>query len=205
MNIYRLILLIFLLLFLFEDYLFKLKKTYKLLKWLSIAILILLTGFRGNIGRDTRMYIDYFNNLSFTYEYFKHTRFEFLYFILNGIIKVFTINCTILFLIIAAITFINLYKFINYFSVSFFYSITFYYCRWFFLKDFSGIRNALACSFFYIALIKLYEKKIKNYYLLILVSGLIHKSMFFYMTLPIAYTYISKCMNKRKHIYIYIY
>lgn len=205
MNIYRYISIFLLFLFLFEEYIKKNEKLYKSLKILVMVLLVLMIGFRRTLGRDTLMYINYFENLTPTYEYFKNTRFEFLYFILNVLVKFFTDNYTILFLVIAGISFVNLYKIINYFSVSYFYSITFYYCRWIFQKEFSGIRNALACSVFYIALIKLYENNIKKYYFLIIISGLIHKSMFFYLCLPIFYKFLNKNKKlKEKIIYIII-
>lgn len=192
MNIYRIILLIFLILFLFEDYIKTNKVLYKILKIITILILILLISFKGNIGRDTQMYIKYFENLSFSIEYWKSTRFEFLFFLINLVIRFFTENVIWLFTFVAIISFINIYIFINYFSISFFYSITFYYCRWFFIKDFSGIRNALASSIFYIALIKLYQSKKKEYYILVIISGLVHKSMFFYLLLPVVCSFVTK-------------
>ena len=205
MNIYRITLFLFLFLFLFEEYLKVNKQMYKYLKILSIILLVILAGCRGVLARDDKMYVDLFNNFNFSYTFFKESRFEILYLLLNGVIKFFTQNFNFLFFIIALLSLYNVYKFINYFSVSFFYSLTFYYCRWFFTREFTQIRNGLAYSFFCLGLIELYKKNEKKYYFYILVGSLIHKSIFFCMVFPIFIKFLNRHLkSKEKFVYLTI-
>ena len=179
MNIYRIVLISLLFLFIFEDYIKKNKKVYKFLKIFMVIVLVLLIGCRGNIARDDQMYIDLFKQFQYSFDFIKDSRFEILYLFLNGIVKIFTDNYNILFSVVVGISLYNLYKFIEFFSFSFFYSLVFYYCRWIFLKEFTQIRSGLACSFLYLALIELYKKNEKRYYFWIFIGGMFHKAIFF--------------------------
>mgnify|MGYP003371783485 CR=1 FL=1 len=206
-NIYRIIFLILIILFILEDYLKKSKKIYKFFKVISIIILILLVGCRGIIARDDKMYFDIFEYVPKIYElsfhYLELERVEMGYTILNSMVKTFTENYKIIFFIVALISFINLYIFINYFSNYFFYSIAFYYCRWLFLKEFTQVRSALACSFFYIGLIFLYKKKYLYYFFCILLGGVFHKAILFCLIFPLfIYFYQKKYINKIVYILI---
>ncbi|AVQ17671.1 EpsG family protein [Fusobacterium mortiferum] len=205
MNIYRSILILLLFFFIFEDYIKNNKKMYKFLKIFTIILLVILIGFRGNIARDDQMYIDLLKQFQYSFDFIKDSRFEILYLFLNGMIKVFTDNYSVLFSIVAGISLYNLYKFIDFFSVSFFYSLSFYYCRWIFLKEFTQIRSALACSFLYLALIELYKKNENKYYFWILIGGMFHKAIFFCFTFPIFLKLINRSLKiKEKVIYIFI-
>lgn len=205
MNIYRIIFLLLLLLFLLEDYLKLNKKIYQSLKVLTIVILVILAGCRGELARDDRMYITLFNNFNYSYTFLKESRFEILYLFLNGAIKFFTQNFNFLFFIVALLSLYNIYKFIDYFSISFFYSVVFYYCRWFFTREFTQIRNGLAYSFFCLGLMELYKKNEKKYYFYVLIGGLIHKSIFFCILFPIFLRFLDNNLRiKEKFIYIII-
>ncbi|STO31143.1 Uncharacterised protein [Fusobacterium necrogenes] len=205
MNIYRIILIVLLLLFVIEDYLKKNKKIYGFLKIFMLLILLFLIGCRGNIARDDQMYISLLNEFEYSLTFIKESRFEIFYLFLNGIVKFVIDDYNVLFLVIAGINLYNLYKFISFFSVSFFYSLSFYYCRWIFLKEFTQIRSGLACSFLYLALIELYKKKEKKYYFWVLVGGLFHKAIFFAVFFPIFLKLLNKNLEiKEKIIYIFI-
>lgn len=196
MNIYRVILLIFIILFIFEERLKKNKKIYKLLKNLSILILVLLCTFKGSVARDTEMYRGYFEKIPniFEIDLLLVFPFEYGYILLNMLIKTITTNSNYLFMSVALISLFNLKKFIEYFSKNYFYSLSFYYARYFFLKEFTQIRNGLAYSFILLALIKLYEKKKEYFIIYILIAGSFHKSAYFALTFLI----IEKILNKKK-------
>lgn len=212
MNIYRVVFLLLTIFFLFEEYLKKKKKLYKCIQYLSLIILILVAGLRSLNVIDGPMYFDIFKNVppifELSMEYLKRERIENGFIILNSMIKTFTSNYHWAFFIVALITLMNIYFFINYFSQNFFCSLIFYYTRWFYLKEYTQSRNALACSFFYIGLIFLEKKKYFKYYLLIFLGGLFHKSIFFCMTFPIFKYFLEKKkyenLNK-KIIYILIF
>lgn len=206
-NIYRIIFLILIMLFILEDYLKNNKKIYKILKFISIMMVISLVGFRGIIARDDRAYFKIFEYVpkiyKLSFHYLELERVEIGYTILNSIVKTFTENYKVMFFIVALISLVNLYIFINYFSNYFFYSIAFYYCRWLFLKEFTQLRSALACSFFYIGLILLHKKKYIYYFLSIIIGGLFHKAILFCLIFPLfIYFYKKKCINKLVYILI---
>lgn len=196
MNIYRIILLIFIILFIFENILKENKKIYKLIKNLSILILVFLCAFKGNVARDTEMYRGYFEKIPNILEInlLPLFPFEYGYILLNMIIKTMTKNSDYLFMAVALISLFNLKKFIEYFSESYFFSLSFYYARYFFLKEFTQIRNGLAYSFILLALIKLYEKKRTYFIIYVLIAGSFHKSAYFALTFLI----IEKMLNKKK-------
>ena len=204
MNVYRIIFLFLIVLFLLEDKIRKSQKTYKVYKILSIIILILLVGLRGDIARDDIMYIEIFKRIPSIFnlgiECIKNERVEFGYIILNSIVKTFSENYNLLFLIVAIISFTNLYIFINYFSSYYFYSLAFYYTRWMFLKEFTQIRSALACSFFYVGLIFLEKKKYYKYIIFVIIGSIFHKSILFCVSYPI-FLYFVKNKKIEKIIY----
>ena len=171
MNIYRVILLIFIILFIFEERLKKNKKIYKLVKNLSILILVLLCTFKGSVARDTEMYRGYFEKIPniFEIDLLLVFPFEYGYILLNMLIKTITTNSNYLFMSVALISLFN-------------------------LKEFTQIRNGLAYSFILLALIKLYEKKKEYFIIYILIAGSFHKSAYFALTFLI----IEKILNKKK-------
>lgn len=205
MNIYRIFFIILILLFLSEEYIKLDKNIYKVLKRIIFLLLIILIGYRGGIAADDKMYIELFEGFEYSFLFLKNSRYEILFLILNGIVKIFTNNYRILFLCIATISLYNLYRFINFFSISFFYSVTFYYCRWIFLKEFTQIRSGLACSFLYLAIIELYKNNTKKYIFWVIIGGLIHKSVFFGLLLPLFLNLLNKDKKIReKGFYIFI-
>lgn len=206
MNIYRFIFSILIILFIFENILKRNKKVYETLKKISILFLILLCTFKGEVGRDTIMYNNIFNSIPIIsieniFEDLNYTitsyRFEYGYLLLNLLIKKFTNNSIILFFIVAMISFVNLKKFLDYFSESYFYSLAFYYARYFFLKEFTQIRNGLAYSFILVSLIHLYEKNKKLFILYVIIAGSFHKSAYFVLSFFIVEKLLDKKIFRR--------
>ena len=201
MNIYRIILIFLIGMFLCEEYLKKNIVLYSFLKKFTVLVLICLIGFRNGIARDDSAYIEYFVDFKAEYDYIFCGKFEIFYSLLNGAIKLITHNYRVVFILSAAICMINLYKFISFFSVSFFSSIIFYYCRWLFLRDFTQIRSGIACSFFYLGLIELYKKRKLKFLLYILIGAGFHKAILIGLILPL-YLYM---VNKFKLFRIVLY
>lgn len=209
MNIYRLIFMFLIILFLFEDKIRKNKKIYKSLKNLSVVIIILMVGLRGLIAFDSRNYYEVFKNtpnlFNLSFEYLNNHVMEKGYLFLNSLVKTLNFNFWMVFFIVAMISLINISIFINYFSNYFFYSLAFYYTRWLFLKEFTQIRSGLACSFLYLGFIQLHKNKYRNYILLILIGSIFHKSVLFGLTFPIFnYFFNKKYFDKLVLIFIFI-
>lgn len=208
MNVYRIIFIFFIVLFIFENKIKKYKKEYKNLKKMTMIILILLVGFRGEIDRDSSMYVDFFLKcptiIEMKLSFIQNSRFEYGYILLNSVVKIFTNNYNYIFLLIAIISFYNLYIFINYFSTSFFYPIALYYSRWMFLREFTQIRNGIGYSFFLISLIYLDKLKLKKSIFFILLGGAFHKSIYFCLSF-IVFKYFLEKKNREYLIEILIF
>lgn len=209
MNIYRLIFIFLIILFLFEDIIRKNKKIYRNLKILVVIIIIFMVGLRGLISFDSGNYYRAFKNIpnlfNLSFAYLDKQVMENGYLILNSFIKTLYFDFWMVFFIVAAISLINISIFINYFSNYFFYSLTFYYIRWLFLKEFTQIRSGLACSFLYLGFIQLHKNKYRNYILLIIIGSIFHKSILFGLTFPIFnYFFNKKYFNKLILVFIFI-
>lgn len=209
MNIYRLIFIFLIILFLFEDEIRKNKKIYKSLKFLIVTIIIFMVGLRGLIAFDSGNYYRVFKNIpnlfDLTFSYLDRQVMEKGYLCLNSLIKTLGFDFWMVFFIVAMISLINISIFINYFSNYFFYSLAFYYTRWLFLKEFTQIRSGLACSFLYLGFIQLHKNKYRNYILLILVGSIFHKSVLFGVTFPIFnYFFNKKYFTKLILVFIFI-
>ena len=196
MNIYRLIFIFLIILFLFEDRIRKNKKIYRSSKILTIFIIILIIGLRGLIAFDSRNYYIVFRNIpdlfDLSFDYLDKQVMEKGYLYFNSLVKTLGFDFWMVFFIVAMVSLINISIFINYFSNYFFYSLAFYYTRWLFLKEFTQIRSGLACSFLYLGFIQLHKNKYRNYILLILVGSIFHKSVLFGLTFPIFNYFFSK-------------
>lgn len=209
MNIYRLIFIFLIILFLFEDKIKKNKKIYKSLKILVVIIIISMVGLRGLISFDSGNYFSTFKNIpnlfNLTSDYLNKQVMENGYLYLNSLIKTLDFDFWMVFFIVAMISLINISIFIDYFSNYFFYSLAFYYTRWLFLKEFTQIRSGLACSFLYLGFIQLHKNKYRNYVLLILVGSIFHKSVLFGLTFPVFnYFFSKKYLDKLVLISIFI-
>lgn len=202
MNIYRSFFLILITCFIFEDYIKKNSKFYKMLKIFLILMIVLMVGLRGIIGADTyRYYLLYMNTPeldNMTWNYLMGNYIEPGYILLNSFVKTLGIGFYGALILSSLITMINLYRFFNYFSKYFFYSLTFYYIRWLFLKDFNQIRNGIASSFLLVSFIFLKEKKYKKFIFIILLGSLFHKTIIIGLTLPLFLTFF----NNKKYQYI---
>lgn len=164
-------------------------------------IMSILCTFRSNssdifYGYDTNEYIKFFNNPSLD-----GGNFEIGYKFINFIIRFFTDDYRVLFLIISALTMIFLYKYISYYTDNKIIALLAYVCIFYFIRDFSQIRASLAYAICAYSSIYIVENKPIKFILYIALSSLIHfSSIFMLLMYP-----ISKLKLNKKILYFIVF
>lgn len=142
-------------------------------------VLLLIAGFRGDFTSDYKGYADLFdlyNKFSFTGIFKSQFGQEIGYVLLNKIVGLFTKNSMyimiVVSLIIIVLFFIQFKKYSTYIwlSVLMFVNVGAYYI------SFNIIRQIIAAAIIFSGSRFLYEKKPKNYFIIIAVAALFHKS-----------------------------
>ncbi|MBU7593525.1 EpsG family protein [Metabacillus halosaccharovorans] len=146
----------------------------KLLIFLAIATLVLVSGLRNNIG-DTYFYIKSYEDKDFTWEYIvanKDPGFGILQMLLQTISKDPQLLIFITALITNILIGITLYKYSRMIELSFYVYIT----AGMFTVSMNGIRQFLAASIIFIATKYILNGDFKKYALLVILASTIHQS-----------------------------
>jgi len=165
----------------------KMNPTLKDRVYFFLFLLFWLTaGLRFETGVDWPGYTTFYtdiegiNNFDFQFSYlFKYSEFEFGYAVLNSIFRTITSNIQLLFLFIAFITNLMLFKSIKKYSDHIIVSLLIYYSTIYFVLDLSGIRQCIALNIFLISLDSIYKKEFLKYILLIILATLFHTTALF--------------------------
>lgn len=148
--------------------------TYKALLFVSSIVLILFAGFRGNIEPDYINYKGIFDRS--TFESLISLDVEIGYYILNKIIFFFGLQFQWVLFFMAFLSIGVKIIFFKNNSPNFLFSLLLFYCSVFFLYDFIAIRQALALSFFFLAIPYLFKRNLIKYFVTILLASTIHVS-----------------------------
>lgn len=173
----------------------RLKQGALFFRFLGLTIPILLGSIRAYVGTDYRTYsrlYDIWKNVSFS-QYVSENGFgDFLYFFLNKISS--SISMVMFFssflMVVVFYLAINKLDFLSNKSMAFFLYLMFFY-----LQMFNIVRQGIALSFVFLAIVYLLEKKISKFIVFILIAGLFHSSAFL-MVLSIFFTKLN--WNGRK-------
>jgi hypothetical protein len=181
----------------FNDFIKK-SKIIKLFFYISV---VLFVGLRGNVGTDTHRYIEAFKyGISdvFSSDIFslRLPYSEYGFILLNSIVKTFTNNYNILFIIIALLTYYFIFSSLNYYSKYFYIGFLVYFLRFMLLRDFNQIRAGLAISIVIYAIRFISKKKLIKYLFWIIIASSIHISTI--IALP--FYWISQIKFQKKHI-----
>lgn len=146
----------------------------KLLIFLAISSLVIVSGLRNNIG-DTYFYIKSFEDRDFTWEYVlanKDPGFGVLQMLLQTISKDPQLLLFITALITNLLIGLTLYKYSRMIELSFYVYIT----AGMFTVSMNGIRQFLAASIIFLATKFILNGDFKKYALLVMLSSTIHQS-----------------------------
>ncbi|UAL50269.1 EpsG family protein [Metabacillus dongyingensis] len=146
----------------------------KILIFLAITSLVLVSGLRNNIG-DTYFYLDSYSNSDFTWEDIKSKK-DPGFNVLQMILKIISEDPQFLLLVTALITNlligITLYKYSRMVELSFYVYITY----GMYIVSMNGIRQFLAASLIFIATKYLLDGNFRKYAIFVIISSTIHQS-----------------------------
>lgn len=115
----------------------------------SLCCLAILVGLRGKTGTDSTNYINFFTQSTsdiIDYDSNKKQYAEEGFYFISAVVKSFTKNYTIYFLIISSITFAFYYRSITYFAIFPLLSLAYYVARFMPFREMNQIRGALAIA-----------------------------------------------------------
>lgn len=139
----------------------------------------LLVGLRGQAGADTLNYINFFNKSTSDltdYDSSKKKYAEEGFYFISALIKSFTTNFSVYFIVISAITFLFYYKSIKYIALFPILSFTYYFVRFMPFREMNQIRGALAIAIIIFSLKFLVNGKVSKYILSCLIASFFHFS-----------------------------
>ncbi|MFW6008878.1 MAG: EpsG family protein [archaeon] len=168
-------------------------------KLLSLFLLIIMVGFRYNVGADYNSYVNYFENLNVNNP-FDYSKFEPAYTFINYIIKQNGWGVEIVFLVSAFITLFFVYKTLNSYSKIYSFSLFLFLVDGGYSNICNLVRQGVAISLFFFSVKYIIEKKFYIYVFLIVIASLFHYSALF--LIPV---YFIADYNFSRKIYFFIY
>lgn len=141
--------------------------------------LSILVGLRGQTGADSSNYMNFFVKSTtdlLDYDSSIKRYSEEGFYLLSAVIKTFTDNYLLYFIIIASITFFFYYKSIGYFSIFPLLSVAYYLARFMPFREMNQIRGALAIAIIIYSLKFLVSGKKCRYVIGCIVASLFHYS-----------------------------
>jgi len=124
---------------------------------------------------------------------------EFGFYFLQVIVRTFTDNPTVFFLIVSGVSFYFLYKGIKTYAVFPLIGLFAYISRFYFGRHFMQIRAGIAYAILMLSIKYIFEKDWKRYFLIVFIAWLFHRSAF----LAIPLYFICNWVNVKKwHVYI---
>jgi len=158
-------------------------KSRNIIFFISIIILFLFAGLRYETGGDWVMYTHVFNliepinKILLGHEdHFLDINYEFLYKLLNSIVKLFSSDFQIFLLVVQLILSVLLYKSLKEYSTLPIIAVIVYYSRCMFIFDFVVIRQAIAILIVFYSLKYLESKDIYIYIFLVILASFFHFS-----------------------------
>lgn len=172
---------IFLLYYLFCCHVDIQKKYRDIVLILSCFFLSIIVGCRSMEWPDTTIYADSFKYTSTIPEYsVSDTPFgydEVGFYFLTSLIRTFTSNCTLYFIVISGITFIFLYKSLRRYAIYPLVGLCVYIARFLLSRNMMQIRAALAIAVIVYALRYVAERNFKKYFIYVAIGSLLHYSI----------------------------
>lgn len=152
--------------------------------FMALLVMVLIAGLRYNVGQDYIGYTFYYNERPYLDESIG-MELEYGYTILVNFLNELNLKVWSYFMTSAIITYVLLfysfknYKHLLYLGVFFFFTYGLYFF------SFNGVRQAVAMSALAVAVMYIQERKIFHFLGIILLGGLMHKSLFLFF--PIYY------------------
>jgi len=151
-----------------------------LLIFLGLLVLVVVAGLRYNTGRDYEAYALLYENVADVNDT-QELDMEIGYIALAEFLNVLNLEAWSYFTLSAFITYLlYFYSFKNFKSILYL-GIFFFITYGFYLYSFNGVRQAIAMSALAVAVMYAQERKIYHYLIIIILGGLMHKSLFLFL------------------------
>ncbi|MGJ1271453.1 MULTISPECIES: EpsG family protein [Sphingobacterium] len=139
---------------------------------ISLIILILFAGLRGDIEPDYISYKDIYDKAGQSI----NANVEIGYYLFNVVMHSLGLGFQWVIFFCAIFSLVPKFYFFKNHSSNYFIVLAFYYCSVFFLFDFIAIRQAIAIGIFMVSIPFIIERKISIYLFLIMIASLFHLS-----------------------------
>jgi len=171
---------------------------------IACIVLTLLAGFRGLSWADTGVYatsFEYFTpdifNFSFSDKIFGYGEKGFYF--LQVVVRTFTDNYTVFFLVIASLSFYFLYKDLRQYSIFPLIGLCAYVARFIVGRNFMQIRAGLAYVVLMLSIKYIYTKDWKRYFFIVFIAWTLHRSCIIAVPLYFVCNWIKV---KKWHVYL---
>jgi len=172
------------------------KKYQRLLIPLLFFVLFIFTAFRPGLGgTDYKIYERLFNEIPPIYELelnSKYFEYDFLYVLLNSLVKTFTDNFVVFIALYTLLTQLAMFSIIKDYSKDFFYSMFIYFSTYYLWHNFTLLRQNIAILIFWFSIRYIKKGNFWKYSGLIVVASLFHNSAI----LLIPFYFILRMMNE---------
>lgn len=157
--------------------------------YISLIVLILLSGLRYKVGGDTFAYLNNYSEMPDFSEFsnfdFKQARYDFLWYVFCAICKLFSNDYFFMQLIHSILVNVLIFRFIRRYSISVFTSLLLYYVVAYLYFTTEIMRESLAVAIFLLSIDYYLEKKWIKYYIIALIAYFFHSSAIFVFLLPL--------------------
>ncbi|MBU2907270.1 EpsG family protein [Arenibacter algicola] len=147
---------------------------------LGLLVLVVVAGLRYNTGQDYEAYALLYENVA-TVNDTQELDMEPGYIVLVEFLNGLNLEAWSYFTISAFITYLLYFYSFKNFKSNLYLGIFFFITYGFYSYSFNGVRQALAMSALAVAVMYAQERKIYHYFIIIILGGLMHKSLFLFL------------------------
>ena len=150
--------------------------------FMALLIMVLIAGLRYNVGQDYVGYTFYYNERPYLDESIG-MELEYGYTTLVNFLNELNLEVWSYFMVSAAITYSLLFYSFKYYKHILFLGVFFFITYGFYFYSYNGVRQAVAMSALAVAIMYIQKRKIFHFFGIILLGGLMHKSLFLFFPL----------------------
>jgi len=167
------------------------------------TLLILISGFRYNLGLDTLFYTVEFETFpklaDLSRTFFSESNYQPLWILFVSTIRSLNLNYYVVQFALAIFVNFSLLIFLRKYSVSVIASLLFYFIFFYFNLNMEILRESVCIAIFLLSFPFLLDRKVFIYHLLFLIAFFFHESA---IIMPFAYFFFGRKLNKRFYVLV---
>jgi hypothetical protein len=167
------------------------------------TLLILISGFRYNLGLDTLFYTAEFETFpklaDLARTFFSESNYQPLWILFVSTVRSLNLNFYVVQFALAIFVNFSLLSFLTKYSVSVIASLLFYFIFFYFNLNMEILRESVCIAIFLLSFPFLLDRKVFIYHLLFLIAFFFHESA---IIMPFAYFFFGRKLNKRFYILV---